>query len=117
MISLRARPAILVAAPLALLLVSSAPVGAAGGVLAGRKKAQQCETCHGLDGLAKIAEAPNIAGQNEQYLIKQLLAFKSGALKSEMMSIVAQALSESDIEDLAAYYAAIEIKVGKIPGQ
>ena len=107
----------LVAAPLVLLMVSAPPIRAAGDVLTGRKKAQQCETCHGLDGLAKIAEAPNLAGQNEQYMIKQLLAFKSGERKSEMMSIVAQPLSESDIEDLAAYYAAIEIKVGKIPGQ
>jgi cytochrome c553 len=88
---------------------------AQGDIKAGREKAQKCEACHGLDGLAKIAESPNIAGQNQQYLIEQLTAFKSGERKNDMMSLIAPALSDQDIEDLAAYYAAIEVKVGKIP--
>jgi cytochrome c553 len=90
---------------------------AAGDVKAGREKAQKCEACHGLDGLSKVVEAPNIAGQTEQYLIKQLNAFKSGERQNEMMSLVAPTLKPGDIEDLAAYYAAIEITVGKLPGQ
>ena len=73
--------------------------------------------CHGVDGLAKIPEAPNIAGQNEAYLIEQLTAFKSGERKNEMMSVVVQDLSDADIENLAAYYSGIEISVGKTPGQ
>ncbi len=89
---------------------------AAGDVKAGRQEAAKCAVCHGLDGLAKIAEAPNLAGQNENYLIKQLEAFKDGERNNEMMSIVIKDLTQSDIEDLAAYYSAIEIKVGKIPG-
>ena len=85
---------------------------------AGRSKAESvCAVCHGLDGLAKIAEAPNLAGQSENYLIKQLTAFKSGERKNEMMSIVSQSLSDADIENLAAYYSAIEISVGKTPAQ
>ena len=60
----------------------------AGDVKAGRAKADVCATCHGLDGLSKIAEAPNLAGQNEGYLIAQLNAFRSGARVNEMMSIV-----------------------------
>ena len=99
------------------LCVASAQIRAeAGDVKAGREKAEKCAVCHGLDGLAKIAEAPNLAGQNEQYLIAQLSAFKAGDRKNEMMSIVIQQLSTDDIENLAAYYAAIEISVGKIPG-
>ena len=46
-----------------------------------------------------------------------MTAFKSGERKNEMMSIVVQDLSPTDIEDLAAYYSAIEISVGKVPGQ
>jgi cytochrome c553 len=88
----------------------------AGDVKAGRAKAEVCAVCHGLDGLSKVAEAPNIAGQSERYLIEQLSAFKTGARANEMMSIVIQDLSSTDIEDLAAYYSAIEISVGKIPG-
>jgi len=72
--------------------------------------------CHGLDGLAKIAEAPNLAGQNERYLTEQLGAFKAGVRRNEMMSIVIEGLSDADIANLAAYYSAIEITVGKTPG-
>ena len=89
----------------------------AGDIKAGRETAEKCAICHGLDGLGKIAEAPNLAGQNERYLIAQLSAFKAGDRKNEMMSIVIQELSPDDIENLAAYYSAIEITVGKIPGQ
>lgn len=90
---------------------------AQGSAKAGRQKAEKCAICHGLDGLSKVAEAPNLAGQNERYLVEQLGAFASGARQNEMMSIVIKDLSPTDIEDLAAYYAAIEITVGKIPGQ
>ena len=89
----------------------------AGDVKAGAALAEKCQACHGLDGLSKIAEAPNIAGQSEQYLIEQLTAFKTGERHNEMMAIVAPTLSDKDIEDLASYYSAIEIKVGKIPGK
>ena len=91
---------------------------AQGDAKAGRTKAESvCSVCHGVDGLAKIAEAPNLAGQNEGYLIAQLQAFKAGDRKNEMMSVVIQDLSDSDIENLAAYYSGIEISVGKTPGQ
>jgi cytochrome c553 len=95
----------------------AAGAGVAGNIKAGRDKAQKCEVCHGLDGQAKIAEAPNLAGQNEQYLIKQIEAFKSGQRNNEQMTLVVPSLSQADIEDLAAYYAAIEVTIGKIPGE
>jgi cytochrome c553 len=44
-------------------------------------------------------------------------AYKSGARKHESMSLVALSLSDKDIEDLAAYFPAIEIKVGKLPAE
>jgi cytochrome c553 len=99
-----------------LLLATGSNACAAGDVKAGRAKAVMCQTCHGLDGLSKIPGAPNIAGQPEPYLVEQLHAYKSGARKNEMMSIVVPTLSDADIENLAAYYSAIEISVGKIPG-
>ena len=100
-----------------LVSVASQVAAYAGDVKAGADLARKCEACHGLDGLSKIAEAPNIAGQSEQYLIEQLTAFKTGERHNEMMAIVAPALSDKDIEDLASYYSAIEITVGKIPGK
>ena len=99
------------------LLTASASVSAAGDVKAGRAGALMCQACHGLDGLSKTPDAPNIAGQTEPYLIAQLQAFKSGARKNDAMSVVVPPLSDKDIEDLAAYFSAIEINVGKIPGQ
>ena len=59
----------------------------------------------------------HLAGQNERCLAEQLGAFKAGVWQNEMMSIAIKDLSPTDIEDLAAYYAAIEITVGKIPGE
>ena len=90
-------------------LLFGAQALAAGDVAAGRKKALACQTCHGLDGLSKIPEAPNIAGNPEQYLVRQLNDFRKGVRKNDMMSIVVQQLSDQDVADLAAYYAAIEI--------
>jgi cytochrome c553 len=88
---------------------------AAGDAAAGRRKAVQCQTCHGLNGLSKIPEAPNLAGQPELYLVKSLNDFRQGVRRNEMMSIVSQALSDADVDDLAAYYAAIEISVTPKP--
>ena len=97
-------------------LTASASVSAAGDVKAGRAKALMCQACHGLDGLSKTPDTPNIAGQTEPYLVAQLQAFKSGVRKNDAMSVVASSLSDKDIEDLAAYFSAIEINVVKIPG-
>lgn len=98
-----------------ILAAASCPSTAAD-VKAGRAKAQLCQTCHGTDGLSKVPDAPNIAGQLETYLVTQLHAFKSGARKNEAMTVVAATLSDNDIENLAAYFSAIEIKVTKVPG-
>jgi cytochrome c553 len=105
-------------APATLILVAlSTGAEAAGSVKAGREKARACQVCHGMDGRAQIPEAPNLAGQVENYLIAQLRAFRSGERKSEQMSVVVRTLTPQDIEDVAAYYAAIEIKVERMPGQ
>lgn len=111
-----ARLAVKLLAPAGLLL-AGVSVGHAGDVKAGSAKAMMCQACHGLDGLSKTPDAPNIAGQIEPYLVMQLQAFKSGVRKNDAMSVVTPNLSDKDIEDLAAYYSAIEISVGKLPGQ
>jgi cytochrome c553 len=77
---------------------------AAGDATAGRAKAAQCATCHGLDGISKQPDAPNLAGQTEEYLVKALNDFRSGTRRNEMMSIMAQNLSDADIANLAAYF-------------
>ena len=83
------------------------PAQAAGDKVAGKKKALQCQTCHGMDGLSKLPEAPNLAGQVEVYLVKAMADYKSGARKNDMMSFVAPNLSDQDMADLAAYFASL----------
>ncbi|WP_138465308.1 c-type cytochrome [Poseidonocella sp. HB161398] len=73
---------------------------------AGRKVAGMCRTCHGLDGYAVIPIAPHIGGEPASYLRRQLEAFRSGDRVHEMMTIVAQGLSERQILDVTAWYAA-----------
>ena len=79
---------------------------AAGDPAAGRKKAAStCQVCHGLDGIAKLPDAPNLAGQNKMYLDRSLKAYKAGERKNPQMSVVAATLTDDDIANLAAYYA------------
>jgi cytochrome c553 len=87
----------------------------AGDAKGGREKAMQCQTCHGLDGLAKMPGAAHLAGQEEAYLVKAMKDFRTGERKNDMMSMVAPNLSDQDIDDLAAYYASIPVTVGKPP--
>ncbi|WP_414473435.1 c-type cytochrome [Microvirga sp. M2] len=94
------------------LLICLGPVSAAAAdAKAGRQKITTCQACHGLDGLSKNPEAPNLAGQVESYLVKALSDYKSGARKNETMNIVAKDLSDQDMADVAAYYASIEVDV------
>ena len=93
--------------------IAAVPSMATGDPKAGRKKALECQTCHGLDGVSKLPEAPNLSGQVETYLVKALNDYKSGARTNEMMSLVAPTLSDGDIADLAAWYASIEVTVQK----
>jgi cytochrome c553 len=98
--------------------VVAAAVGtaaAAGDVKSGRQKALQCQACHGLDGQSTLPAAPNLAGQNEAYVVKALKDYRSGARRNEMMSLAAANLTDQDIADLAAYYSAITVTVGSPP--
>jgi cytochrome c553 len=90
-------------------------VAAAQDVAAGRRKAVACQACHGLDGIAKLPDAPHLAGQPAAYLARELNAYRTGARRNEVMSIAAKALSDQEIRDLAAYYSAIQIEVKAVP--
>lgn len=85
-------------------------VQAAGDAAAGEAKAATCAACHGADGIAKIPTYPNLAGQNEKYLINALKAYKNKERQGGQAAIMqgmAANLSDQDIADLAAYYAAM----------
>jgi cytochrome c553 len=78
---------------------------------AGKKKTALCAVCHGVDGIAKNPDAPNLAGDNANYIIKQLRAFQSGARQHEQMTIIAKGLSDEDVANLAAWYSALKVTV------
>jgi cytochrome c553 len=78
---------------------------------AGRSKAKVCRTCHGIDGVGKMPTVPNIAGESEIYLVKQLKAFRAGERQDPQMSIIAKPLTDDEIANLAAWYASIEFSV------
>jgi cytochrome c553 len=105
--------ALLAAAALPALLVAF-PAGAQD-VASGRRKAAACQACHGLDGIAKLPDAPHLAAQPAPYLERELRAYRSGARKSEVMAVVAKPLGDDDIRDLAAYYSAVQIEVKSVP--
>ncbi|ULQ45154.1 cytochrome c4 [Flagellatimonas centrodinii] len=83
-----------------------------GDVARGESKAATCGACHGPKGNSGNPEWPSLAGQGAPYLKTQLEAFRSGARKNVLMSSQAAGLSDQDIADLAAYYAAQTAKPG-----
>lgn len=87
---------------------------AAGDPVAGKQKARMCQVCHGLDGIARQPDAPNLAGESPIYLERQLKAFRAGERKDPQMSVVAKGLSDTDIANVAAWYSSIEI-TAKMP--
>jgi cytochrome c553 len=84
----------------------------AGDAAAARAKARTlCQNCHGEDGVAVIPGAANLSGQQKEYLLQQLRAYRSGSRQNAQMSIVAKTLTDADIENLADWYSAIKITV------
>jgi cytochrome c553 len=96
---------------LAALVVTSPFAQAAGDSTAGRTVVVKCQQCHGKDGLSTFPKAPNLAGQKEYYLYWSLLKYKAGTRENQMMSDVVKSLSDEDMANVAAYYAAIKIIV------
>ena len=100
---------------LAALVATSSFAQAAGDITAGRTVMVKCQSCHGKDGLGRAmpvgGEAPNIAGQKYDYLVRSLMAYKAIERKNSMMFLAVKNLSNEDIANVAAYYAAIKITV------
>lgn len=103
-----------VATALGLWLVMIAPTQAAGGnVAAGQAKAGVCAGCHGADGNGGADPTwPKLAGQNVEYIAKQLADFKSGTRKDPIMAGMVAALSKTDMQNIGAYYASLKAKPG-----
>jgi len=98
----------LIAVSLSLALPAAAQ--AIGDPAAGKSKAFACTGCHGLGG-TKVAypdvyKVPKLGGQHADYIVSALKAYKNGERFNETMKAQATMLSEKDMADIAAYYAA-----------
>ena len=83
----------------------------AGDATAGKAKAAICASCHGADGIATMPGYPNLAGQNEAYLVSALKAYRDKQRNGGMAAIMqmqATALSDADIDNLAAYFSILK---------
>jgi cytochrome c553 len=98
----------------ALVLLALLPAGQA---LAGDKAPQlvrtMCQNCHGVDGVATLPGAANLSGQQKEYLIEQMRAYRSGRRQNPQMSVIAKPLSDEEIEKLCEWYSSIKITVEK----
>lgn len=99
---------------LSLLLAAFSISAHAGDSEQGKEKSATCAGCHGANGIGLSSEYPNLAGQKEAYLVKQLKAFKSGTRVNPIMKVMAGTLSDSDIENLAAYFSGLT-RSGDVP--
>lgn len=84
---------------------------AAGDAAAGKAKSMMCSGCHGANGMAIAPMYPNLKGQNATYIVASLKAFKNKTRtgnQAAMMYGMAAPLSETDMENLAAYYSSLK---------
>ena len=104
------------------LLVASVTVFSAqaedikGDAKAGEKKNAMCIGCHGIVGyqasFPEIHKVPMISGQGAGYIVSALNAYKKGERKHPTMRGVAASLTDQDMADLAAFYAASGVVAG-----
>lgn len=88
---------------------------AVGDINAGQGKSGSCASCHGEQGNSMMPLFPKLAGQNEGYLVKQMQAFKDGSRVDSTMGAMVAGLTDQDMQDIAAFYAAQAVAINEIP--
>ncbi len=73
----------------------------------GKSRAAVCQGCHGSAGASNSAMFPNLAGQSAAYIEAQLKKFKSGERANATMKAIAADLGDSDMGNLATYFASL----------
>lgn len=91
------------------MVIFTTALGAAGDVLASERVNElvktRCSTCHGSTGQSSNADFPKLAGQNSDYLVRQMFNFQTRARKSTEMEKEMTGLTGNDIEELANYFS------------
>jgi len=80
---------------------------------AGSELVATCAGCHGADGNSIVGQWPTLAGQRESYTLAQLIHVQKGERMIESMMGLLDNYSEDQLRDIAAFYAAQEVKVGQ----
>ncbi|MGF1747843.1 MULTISPECIES: c-type cytochrome [Vibrio] len=88
------------------LMASSSAIAA--DASAGKAKASTCIACHGVNGISPTDLYPNLAGQKQAYLVKQMKAFKDGSRKDPTMNAMVAALNDVDMENISAFYSTMK---------
>ena len=104
---------VLLGVALSLALASGSLVETARAAGPAPAQARMCANCHGEDGIAVVPGTANLAGQQKEYLIEQLRAYRAGRRQNPQMSVVAKPLTDEDIEELSDWYSSIRITVEK----
>jgi cytochrome c553 len=89
----------------AMLVLLAGPANAADESV--KEKAAQCTPCHGETGISQTENTPSLAGQPDLYLQWQLVFFRSGSRRNEIMQPMAEQLSNEDVRNLGAYFASL----------
>mgnify|MGYP001563358112 CR=1 FL=1 len=84
-----------------------------GDPVAGKAKSQICQGCHGVNGNSLDEFMPKLAGQYDEYIIKQMKNYLAGIRSHEIMNGMASPLSDQDIADIGAYFSKQEIMKGR----
>jgi cytochrome c553 len=77
----------------------------AGDPVAGKQKSQICQGCHGVDGNSIDEQIPKLAGQYDEYILKQMRNYQAGTRSHEIMNGMAAPLSDKNLADISAYFA------------
>ena len=99
---------------LALSVLGNLPARAAD-IAAGKAKAAECGGCHGENGISQTENIPSLAGQLDQYTQWQLVYFRSGARKNELMQPIVEQINNDDIRNLGAYFASLTPPKASVP--
>lgn len=71
----------------------------------GRQQSRLCLGCHGPRGVSNVKSYPSLAGKPQDYLVRELTAFRNGTRENPLMSSVVKSLSDRDIQALSLYYS------------
>ena len=82
-----------------------------------KERVSLCTSCHGEGGVSQTENTPSLAGQPDLFLQWQLVFFRSGSRKNDVMESIAEQLSNEDIRNLGAYFASLPPATTTKPGE